>query len=202
MYSTPTTAPLVLSFKSLVALDHFKICRRDFDSAAYFSSCFWMAKIIELPARPVDGLCVLGNECPPSCPTRSNLRCSCKRPRSHASDGTLPPVRTDTSGFAPRPAARSVSCVYTSTLSLLSVLFSSTALTPEEAHAEFPPRCPFFSRIMTRPPRSSNVSAAESPARPPPTMIASAICSGSGRLTWLPRPRSACWIKRDGFEAA
>ena len=44
---------------------------------------------------------------------------------------------------------------------------------PDDAHCELPPTYPSFSTSVTRPPRSSAVSAAVRPARPPPTTTAS-----------------------------
>mmetsp|Transcript_58991 Transcript_58991/g.138806 ORF Transcript_58991/g.138806 Transcript_58991/m.138806 type:complete len:226 (+) Transcript_58991:1158-1835(+) len=208
---TPTTAPLS-SVRSFVALVHFISCSRGSRSCAYLSSCFWMAKIMALPARPEDGRCVRGNECPPICPTRSSERCSLSLPRSHASASTLPDVSTGISGLSPRPAPLTVSAVNASTLSPDAVLFTSTAFTPELAHALFPPKWPCFSSSTTRPPRSSIVSAADNPASPPPMTTASTTgAGGAGGAETLrgPRPiapvrarRAACRRKRSGLFGA
>ena len=59
------------------------------------------------------------------------------------------------------------------TVSGLVAFARSTPLIPDDAHCELPPTYPSFSTSVTRPPRSSAVSAAVRPARPPPTTTTS-----------------------------
>mmetsp|Transcript_28543 Transcript_28543/g.39425 ORF Transcript_28543/g.39425 Transcript_28543/m.39425 type:complete len:244 (-) Transcript_28543:224-955(-) len=163
VHCTPATRPSASSTFS--ALDFFS--STSFPEAMYGSVCFCSALTSSIPAMPSLGRWVLGWECPPSWEVLSRGRRT--RPLSHSRVPTLPSVNTLISGLLFRPPDLSVSLVKLSTESGLFSRAESTALIPEDAQRELPPMNPSFSMSVTVAPRSSNVSAAESPASPPPT---------------------------------